>query len=407
MGQKKDNRAAGRHSAPAGRERPRREALKDNYYYEDRQFEDVSSYSSESRRQLDRAAVKRAKMAPQRQGPARRGRPAPKPKRRINAGAVIAWMALLLVVGGVGLFIYMFSGLKVTDLDGDLAVSEGQAGVKNIAMFGVDSRDGENVGRSDAVMVLSIDSRSHTLKMSSFMRDSNVYIEGYGYDKLTHAYAYGGPELAVRTINQNFGLDITDYITVNFYDMTEIVDAFGGVELEITGEEMLEVNRNLFNLSREAENEGSKAPIRHDDYFTATDGTHNMIDGEFIGGKYLLNGAQAVAYSRIRYIGGDGERTSRQHEVLKGLLQRAKQRTVFSWPSIVHGVVPHCETSMGFMDIVKQVPFAFGHIKIESATFPGAAEGAYDTKNENEQYVMGFDEDLMRENLHRFIYGDK
>ena len=234
-----------------------------------------------------------------------------------------------------------------------------------------------------------------------------MYIEGYGYDKLTHAYAYGGPELAVRTINQNFGLDITDYITVNFYDMTEIVDAFGGVELEITGEEMLEVNRNLFNLSREAENEGSKAPIRHDDYFTATDGTHNMIDGEFIGGKYLLNGAQAVAYSRIRYIGGDGERTSRQHEVLKGLLQRAKQRTVFSWPSIVHGVVPHCETSMGFMDIVKQVPFAFGHIKIESATFPGAAEGAYDTKNENEQYVMGFDEDLMRENLHRFIYGDK
>lgn len=407
MGQKKDNRAAGRHSAPAGRERPRREALKDNYYYEDRQFEDVSSYSSESRRQLDRAAVKRAKMAPQRQGPARRGRSAPKPKRRINAGAVIAWMVFLLVVGGVGLFIYMFSGLKVTDLGGDLAVSEGQAGVKNIAMFGVDSRDGENVGRSDAVMVLSIDSRSHTLKMSSFMRDSNVYIEGYGYDKLTHAYAYGGPELAVRTINQNFGLDITDYITVNFYDMTEIVDAFGGVELEITGEEMLEVNRNLFNLSREAENEGSKAPIRHDDYFTATDGTHNMIDGEFIGGKYLLNGAQAVAYSRIRYIGGDGERTSRQHEVLKGLLQRAKQRTVFSWPSIVHGVVPHCETSMGFMDIVKQVPFAFGHIKIESATFPGAAEGAYDTKNENEQYVMGFDEDLMRENLHRFIYGDK
>ena len=405
MGQKKDNRAAGRHSAPAGRERPRREALKDNYYYEDRQFEDVSSYSSESRRQLDRAAVKRAKMAPQRQGPARRGRSAPKPKRRINAGAVIAWMVFLLVVGGVGLFIYMFSGLKVTDLGGDLAVSAGQAGVKNIAMFGVDSRDGENVGRSDAVM--SIDSRSHTLKMSSFMRDSNVYIEGYGYDKLTHAYAYGGPELAVRTINQNFGLDITDYITVNFYDMTEIVDAFGGVELEITGEEMLEVNRNLFNLSREAENEGSKAPIRHDDYFTATDGTHNMIDGEFIGGKYLLNGAQAVAYSRIRYIGGDGERTSRQHEVLKGLLQRAKQRTVFSWPSIVHGVVPHCETSMGFMDIVKQVPFAFGHIKIESATFPGAAEGAYDTKNENEQYVMGFDEDLMRENLHRFIYGDK
>ncbi len=407
MGQKRDNRPAGRHAAPRGRERPKREALHDNYYYdENRQFEDVSSYSSESRRRLDRAAVKRAKQVPQRREPPRRGRPTPKPKRRIKTGALIAWALFLLVIGGVGLFIYMFSGLKVTDLEGDLAVSAGQAGVKNIAMFGVDSRDGENIGRSDAVMVLSIDSRSHKLKMASFMRDSNVYIEGYGYEKLTHAYAYGGPELAVRTLNQNFHLDITDYVTVNFYDMTEIVDAFGGVELELTGEEMLEVNRNLFNLSREAEKEGSKAPIKHDDYFTATDGTHNMIDGEFVGGSYLLNGAQAVAYSRIRYIGGDGQRTSRQHDVLKGLLQRAKQRTVFAWPSIVHGVVPHCETSLGFMDMVKLAPFAIEHIEIESMTFPSEDEGIYNAENEAGQDVIGFDEELMREHLHKFIYGD-
>ena len=203
----------------------------------------------------------------------------------------------LLVIGAVGLFLYMFMGLKVTDLDGGLAVSAGQAGVKNIAMFGVDSRDGENEGRSDAIMVLSIDSRTHTLKMASFMRDSNVYIDGYGYDKLTHAYAYGGPELAVRTLNQNFQLDITDYITVNFYDMTEIVEAFGGVELELTGEEMLEVNRNLWNLSREAEDVGAEAPIKDSDYFTDVNGTHNMVDGEYAGGKFLLNGAQAVAYS--------------------------------------------------------------------------------------------------------------
>ncbi len=407
MGQR-DNRSPGRHSAPRDREKAplRREALHDNYYYEDRKkFEDISSYSSEPRRQMDRAAVRRAKKAPVKKSPAGRGVPTPRPKRRLRAGAVISWALFLLVIGAVGLFLYMFMGLKVTDLDGGLAVSAGQAGVKNIAMFGVDSRDGENEGRSDAIMVLSIDSRTHTLKMASFMRDSNVYIDGYGYDKLTHAYAYGGPELAVRTLNQNFQLDITDYITVNFYDMTEIVEAFGGVELELTGEEMLEVNRNLWNLSREAEDVGAEAPIKDSDYFTDVNGTHNMVDGEYAGGKFLLNGAQAVAYSRIRYIGGDGERTSRQHEVLKGLLQRAKQRTVFAWPSIVHGVVPHCETSLNFLDMVKLAPFAFGHIEIESATFPGEAEGAYDTKNGDGQYVMGFDEGLMQENLHRFIYG--
>ena len=210
MGQR-DNRSPGRHSAPRDREKAplRREALHDNYYYEDRKkFEDISSYSSEPRRQMDRAAVRRAKRAPVKKSTAGRGVPTPRPKRRVRAGAVISWA---------------------------LFVSAGQAGVKNIAMFGVDSRDGENEGRSDAIMVLSIDSRTHTLKMASFMRDSNVYIDGYGYDKLTHAYAYGGPELAVRTLNQNFQLDITDYITVNFYDMTEIVEAFGGVELELTG----------------------------------------------------------------------------------------------------------------------------------------------------------------------------
>lgn len=405
MGQR-DKRPAGRHSAPRDSRKapPRREALHDNYYYEDgRQFEDISSYSSEQRRQVDRAAVKRTKNASARQ-PRTKDRQY-RPKRRVSTGKVISWALLLLVAGGVGLFIYMFMGLKVTSLDGDLAASAGQAGVKTIALFGVDSRDGENEGRSDAVMVMAVDSRSHKLKMASFMRDSNVYIEGYGYDKLTHAYAYGGPELAVRTLNQNFQLDIKDYITVNFYDMTSIVDAFGGVELELTGDEMLEVNRNLWNLSREAEDVGAKAPITNSDYFTATDGTHNMIDGEYTGGKFLLNGAQAVAYSRIRYIGGDGERTSRQHEVLSGLLQRAKQRGVLSWPSIVHGVVPHCETSMGFIDMLKLAPFAAGHIEIESATFPGEAEGAYDSENGDGLYVMGFDEELMVQNLRQFIYG--
>lgn len=408
MGQR-DNKPAGRHSAPRdSRKAPRREALHDNYYYEDgRQFEDISSYSSEQRRQIDRAAVKMAKKAPARRQAANGRGPAPRPeRRRVSVGKVISWALFLLVIGAAGLLAYMFMGLKVTDLGGDLQVSAGQAEVKNIALFGVDSRDGGNVGRSDAVMVLSVDSRSHELKIASFMRDSNVYIEGYGYEKLTHAYAYGGPELAVRTLNQNFHLDITDYITVNFYDMTEIVDAFGGVELELTGEEMLEVNRNLYTLSREAEDVGAEPPIENSDYFTDINGENNMVDGEYTGGKFLLNGAQAVAYSRIRYIGGDGERTSRQQEVLSGLLRRAKQRTVFSWPSIVHGVVPHCETSLGFADMMKLAPFAIGHIEVENRTFPGEDEGAYNAENENGQDVIGFDEGLMVQNLHQFIYGD-
>lgn len=386
----------------------RREPLRDNYYYEEPGgFEDISSYSSEQRRQADQAGIKRRQQAARRQQPGRPPTRRKPPKKRMGLGSKIALVLALLVIAGAGVLAYMFMGLTTTNLHGSLGADKSVrvSGVKNIALFGVDSRDGVNEGRSDSMMVLTVDNRSHTMKMSSIMRDCQVYIEDYGYDKLTHAYAYGGPELAIRTLNQNFDLDIEDYITVNFYDMTEIVDAFGGVELTLTGEEMLEVNRNLWALSREAEDEGMKAPIVYDDYFNDTQGKHNMVDGEYTGGTFVLNGAQAVAYSRIRYIGGDGERTSRQQEVLLGLLNTAKKRSVLSYPSIAHGVMPHCETSLNAVDLAQLMPFALGHISTETATFPTENEGIWYATTESGMDVVCFDDDLMIQHLHQFIYG--
>ncbi len=384
-----------------GQSSARREQLNDNYYYELpqlREFEDISSYTSEDRRKADRMAMARRKAKPQ------------KPyrvKRRMSLGKKLGLVLTLVLVSLVGLAVYMFMGLKVTRLSRDVSAdaSVSISGVKNIALFGLDARDGENEGRSDVTMVLTVDSRSHTLKMASLMRDSEVYIEGYGYEKLAHAYAYGGPELAVRTINQNFRLDIEDYVTVNFYDMAGIVDAFGGVELELSGEEMREVNANLWNLSQEAEREGTKAPIRNSDYFTALDGTHNMIDGEYTGGKVLLNGAQAVAYARIRHLDGDEYRTGRQQRVLMGLVAQAKDHSILRYPGIVHGVMPHCETSLGLTDLAQLAPFAMGSFEIETITLPGENEGAYGDENEEGQWVYRFDEDLATAHLHEFIFG--
>lgn len=382
-------------------ERGRREPLRDNYYYDMpplRQFEDISSYSSEKRRSSDKARMERSAKKP----------PKPyRPRRRMGLGKKIFLALALALALGAGLFVYMFMGLRVQHLPRNVGAdpSVGVSGVKNIALFGLDSRDWENQGRSDVVMVLSLDSRTHTMKMASIMRDSYVNIEGYGYDKLAHAYAYGGPELAVRTLNQNFHLDIEDYVTVNFYHMAEIVEAFGGVELELTGEEMLEVNRNLWTLTKEAEDEGRTAPVKAADYFTALDGTHNMVDGEYQGGKVTLTGAQAVAYARIRYLDSDAGRTSRQQKVLSGLLTRAKQRTVLAWPGIVHGVMPHCETSLDLGDMAGLFPFALGNITTETLTLPGENENAYGSKDEAGNWIYCFDEDLARTHLHQFIFG--
>ncbi|MDU3351583.1 MAG: LCP family protein [Clostridium sp.] len=87
--------------------------------------------------------------------------------------------------------------------------------IKNIALFGVDAVDGE-AGRSDSIMIATVDPVHNKIKLTSIMRDSYVSIDGHGDDKINHAYAYGGPELAIKTINENFGMNIEDFVSVNF-----------------------------------------------------------------------------------------------------------------------------------------------------------------------------------------------
>ena len=185
------------------------------------EFQDISSYSSKQ-------AYKKNQ----------------KKKKRTGLKVFLSFICVILVLVG-GVMIYastvLLGDLKTTTITKDkteLGISEetkSEAGITNIALFGVDARDydgGTFAGRSDAIMVMSIDNVHHKVKLTSIMRDVRVYMgDGSpydsGYDKLNHAYMYGGPEQAIRTINQNFGLDIQDYVTVNFASMAKIVDESG------------------------------------------------------------------------------------------------------------------------------------------------------------------------------------
>ena len=127
---------------------------------------------------------------------------------------VICILLLLLAVGGAYLYLrHMLDGMERTSItkdDTELGITEETASddqIVNIALFGVDTRDNTDTGRSDAMIILTVDQVHKKVKMTSLARDTRVEIEGYGYEKLCHAYAYGGPELAIQTINRNFGLD--------------------------------------------------------------------------------------------------------------------------------------------------------------------------------------------------------
>lgn len=197
-------------------------------------------------------------------------------------------------------------------------------GIINIALFGLDTRDMDsNSGRSDAILVVTADTVHNKIKITSFARDSYVSVDGYGKTKLTHAYIYGGPQLAVKTLNQNFGLNIRDFAAVNFSQLADIIDFLGGVEINVTEAE-LEVMQEYFT---ELNNIGVET-----EPLTET-------------GDVLLTGGQAVAYARNRYTGSDVDRMNRQYEVLLAMAESAKNLKVTQYGDFVKMILSECTTS--------------------------------------------------------------
>ncbi len=203
--------------------------------------------------------------------------------------------------------------------------------IKNIALFGIDETEG-TVGRSDCIMVLTIDNKHNELKLSSIIRDSYVVIPNKDKkDKINHAYAFGGPKLALETLNENFNLNIDKFISVNFSSLPKIVDDVGGITLDISDDELKYINRYIHNLN---EINATNSP-----YITTS-------------GSQLVDGTQALAYCRIRYTdGGDFERSQRHRTVLNQLFQKSKALPLTQYPSLFNKIFPIIYTNLEPSDI--------------------------------------------------------
>jgi LCP family protein required for cell wall assembly len=255
----------------------------------------------------------------------------------------------------------------------------------NIAFFGLDRRDKNEPSRSDSIMILSIDEEHNKIKVSSIMRDTYVKIKEHGETKINHAYAYGGAQLAIRTLNENFDLDIRDYVAVDFFNCEKLIDAIGGVTIDIDQEEISIMN----NCITEVANICGKT-----------------AQGITKTGRQNLNGLQAVAYSRIRYTkGGDFVRTERQRTVLTAMLTKIQSLKVTEVPAAVSNLLPFTETSMKSMDIVKlgiKVITAKKMI-LEQQRFP--LDGYCDGKTMDGVWYLFTDVPTTANQLHKFIYG--
>lgn len=195
----------------------------------------------------------------------------------------------------------------------------------NIALFGIDTRQDCFVGRSDTIIILTIDKKHNKIKMTSIARDSYVPIDGHGKDKLTHAYAYGRAELAVKTLNQVYNFDITDYVTVNFFGFEKMIDYIGGLDLYVDQSVLNEINMYA-----------NKAfDLEYNDY--------DKIPGT---GLQHLNGGQALAFSRTRHnTGGDLGRAGRQRDVLDAALDKVRNMGASKLPELIRIGLKNSETS--------------------------------------------------------------
>lgn len=189
---------------------------------------------------------------------------------------------------------------------------EEETSVINIAVFGLDQNgDGSN-GRSDAMKVLSLDKKNNTAKVTSLQRDTLIYIPGEieDYDKLNHAYAYGGANLAMQTINYNFDLDLTRYVTFDFDAIEFIIDFIGGIEIEVLSKEIA------------------------------------SIPGINQSGVQALTGSQSLSYMRIRYADSDYVRMSRQTTVMQAIFSKLKETSYTQLIGLLNEVLPFIETNL-------------------------------------------------------------
>lgn len=231
---------------------------------------------------------------------------------------------------------------------------------RTIALFGVDSQTNDlgKGNRSDALMIASIHKKTKEIKIMSIYRDTYVNVDrdsGSELTKATHAYAFGGPKLAVSTLNQNLDLNITDYVTVNFKALANTVDLLGGIELDIQEQELKNLNAYIGNMNKI--NGGNSPKIKK-------------------GGKQILDGNQAVAYCRIRYVGnGDFRRTERQRDVIEQILMKAKKTNPLTLTKIVKEVFPQIMTSLDSTDILFLAKDIFSYEIAETQGFPFETTG--------------------------------
>ena len=270
-------------------------------------------------------------------------------------------------------------------------------GYKNIALFGVDSREG-SLGkgtRSDTIIIASINNDTGDIRLCSVYRDTYLNLGNDSYNKCNAAYAKGGPEQAINMLNMNMDLNITDYVTVGFEGLIETIDALGGVYIDVQQNEIVHLNN--YQISMVGKTTDKKT-------YTATEGVDYIAVKE--PGMQLLNGLQATAYCRIRYVGDDFMRAQRQRTVLAAVMDVCKKSDPATLNKILNAALPNVSTSLDVDEMTAMLSNVTKYNITGSDGFPFESNRATGTVGSKGSCVIPVNLEQNVSLLHDFLFDD-
>ena len=316
-------------------------------------------------------------------------------------GIILLIIVILVVLAGLGGYTYIKNKLgklqyeEISQNATELGISEETQEktsvmnkFRNIALLGVDSQnDDYDTGyRTDCIMVASINEETKKVQLFSIYRDTYVQMEENGktkFDKINHAY-YGGAQNTLKTINTNLDLNITEYVLADFSAVKDLVDEVGGVEINITSEELKYINSYIKNVKEV---------------------THSKAKNITKAGTQTLDGVQAVAYCRIRYTTGwDYKRTERMRTVLEKVVEKAKKMSVGELNSLADTMLPKIKTNIKANEILSLIPTAIKFNITNSFGWPYSTTGVHIN---GQFYGPAATLETNVEKLHKEVFGQK
>ncbi|MDR1629894.1 MAG: LCP family protein [Oscillospiraceae bacterium] len=262
--------------------------------------------------------------------------------------------------------------------------------VTNILFIGTDIRSqSEGRGRSDSMILISINKKTSKIIATSFLRDIYLQIPGVSQgDRLNSAYAYGGAPLLFKTLEQNFKIQVDKYVSVNFFSFINIIDIIGGIELDLTSAEVRVANDYIKEIN------GLTGKPAGDGLLTAS-------------GKQTVSGKQALGYARNRYIGnGDFSRTDRQRVVLEKIFDKVKTMGIIELNSLLNSILPEVTTNLQKGELFSMILSAPSYLKYSLESWHVPVEGSFEYLTVHGMSVIEVDFSANIAELQERIYGE-